>query len=298
MALPSFLRRADLQLLLFAGKGGVGKTTCAAATALYLAVHNPQARYRLVSVDPAHSLRDCLGDEPLPANLQVVELDAKQCLNEFMASKGAVLREIARRGTFLDEADLDRFFDLSLPGLDELLAFLRIAEWTQSAPAQQTVLVDTAPSGHTERLLDVPILLRDWVEALDDLLAKHRFLAQQFAGAYREDETDRLLSELAESARRTQALLCSERSCLVTTLLAEPLCIDVTLGFLERLHARRLHLGPLVVNRLRPEHGCAQCARVRAAQQGALDARLMTAPVQERWGLPAPKWLRVFKPVA
>ena len=231
IAQPSFLTRAELRLLLFAGKGGVGKTTCAAATALYLAQRMPDERFLLVSVDPAHSLRDALaGDQP-PLNLEVIELSAKQCLAEFRDHHRETLHEIARRGTFLDEEDVHRFVDLSLPGMDELFAFLRIADWTATA-RYRTVLVDTAPSGHTHRLLGVPALLQGWVGALDALLAKHRYLAERFAGTYKPDHTDRLLAELSASATQTQRLFQSEQSCLIPVLLAEPLSLFETGRFL------------------------------------------------------------------
>ncbi|HUX02882.1 MAG TPA: ArsA-related P-loop ATPase, partial [Phycisphaerae bacterium] len=55
---PAFLRAPGVELLLFGGKGGVGKTTCAAATALYLATHFPDGTFLIVSIDPAHSLQD------------------------------------------------------------------------------------------------------------------------------------------------------------------------------------------------------------------------------------------------
>ena len=60
MAAPSFLDRRGLQLLIFGGKGGVGKTTCAAAAALRLAKTSPASSFLLVSTDPAHSLQDIM----------------------------------------------------------------------------------------------------------------------------------------------------------------------------------------------------------------------------------------------
>ena len=59
---PSFLTNPQLSLICFGGKGGVGKTTSAAATALYLAKNNPQKSILLASIDPAHSLMDSLNN--------------------------------------------------------------------------------------------------------------------------------------------------------------------------------------------------------------------------------------------
>ena len=78
--MPSFFDQQGLQLLLFGGKGGVGKTTCATAAALRLSALAPSRSLLLVSTDPAHSVRDSLAGHVPPGNLQVLELDAQQCL--------------------------------------------------------------------------------------------------------------------------------------------------------------------------------------------------------------------------
>ena len=149
---PAFLRDCAPRLLLFGGKGGVGKTTCATATALSLARRWPDSSYLLVSTDPAHSLADSLAGSPLPPNLTVTELDAAERLAAFRSAHGAKLEEIAARGTFLDNDDIHRLLDLSLPGLDELMAFLDISGWIEQE-RYACVIVDTAPWGHTLHLL-------------------------------------------------------------------------------------------------------------------------------------------------
>lgn len=284
-ALPFLAEPAALRLILFAGKGGVGKTTCAAATALGLAAAEPTQSFLIVSVDPAHSLRDAFADEPPPANLEVVELDAAACLAEFLDRHRETLREIARRGTFLDEQDVQRFVDLSLPGMDELFAFLRIAAWSATA-RYRTVIVDTAPSGHTHRLLAVPRLLGGFVQALHALLAKHRYLVEHYRGAYQPDHTDALLAELAESAASTQRLLGSPHSCLVPVLLAESLSVAETGRFLAQLAEQRVRVGPLLVNRLRPPSDCPQCRLLQRLQDEALQRGAVLLAGRELWGLP------------
>src|SRR5579872_5642141 len=170
---PSFLDQPSLRLLLFGGKGGVGKTTCACATALRLAGERRDESFLLVSTDPAHSVQDSLAGLCPPANLAVLELDAQQCLEEFRRENGNKLHAIAAAGTFLDDEDISRFLSLSLPGLDELMAFLKIVDWVENG-TYASIVVDTAPSGHALRLLGMPRLIRKWLSVLDALLAKRR----------------------------------------------------------------------------------------------------------------------------
>ena len=85
MAEPAFLQNQELQLLLFGGKGGVGKTTCAMATALKWARNSRERNILLVSTDPAHSLADSLAGCVPPPNLKILELDARECLTAFKA---------------------------------------------------------------------------------------------------------------------------------------------------------------------------------------------------------------------
>ncbi|MBO0797316.1 MAG: hypothetical protein J2P31_00695 [Blastocatellia bacterium] len=105
-----------MQLRLFGGKGGVGKTTCAVATALQLAQAEPGRSLLLVSTDPAHSLADSLADVEAPPNMTVLELDPQRAMADFKTEHGWKLQEIARHGTLFDDEDIEKFLALSLPG--------------------------------------------------------------------------------------------------------------------------------------------------------------------------------------
>ncbi|MBU4143098.1 ArsA family ATPase, partial [Patescibacteria group bacterium] len=157
-----------MRLLLFGGKGGVGKTTAAAAMALELALRHSERSLLLISTDPAHSLRDSFSGAKPPPNLKVLELDAQAYLHDFQEKNRQRLMEIASRGTFLDEEDINRFMELSLPGMDELMAFLEISRWVKEG-AYDGIIMDTAPTGHTLRLMEMPDMIRKWLEALDAL---------------------------------------------------------------------------------------------------------------------------------
>jgi arsenite-transporting ATPase len=132
MSTPSFLNNRNLRLLMFGGKGGVGKTTCATAAALSLASKYPQESFLLVSTDPAHSLADSLAGSRPPPNLKVLELNAQEYLDAFKEKHNRKLHEIAARGTFLDEDDVNRLLGLSLPGMDEIVSLLEISGWVEN----------------------------------------------------------------------------------------------------------------------------------------------------------------------
>jgi arsenite-transporting ATPase len=286
MAVPSFLYDSHLQMVFFGGKGGVGKTSSAAATALHNARNNPGDSFLLVSTDPAHSLAHSLTDLTLPGNLENIELDARQCLSGFKKKHEGDLREIAARGTFLDNEDISRFLDLSLPGLDELMAFLEISRWADDG-TYDCIVVDTAPTGHTLRLLAMPELIKKWIDALDALLAKHRYMKQLFNGAYIKDELDEFLLDLSGSVKQMEALIEDPERCrFVPVMLAEELCIRETLVLLKELQRSKIPVTDIVVNRLYPENPCAVCSDRHSHQIGALRYLSKKLSGYSLWGIP------------
>lgn len=282
---PAFLRDRVPSLLLFGGKGGVGKTTCASAAALTLARQHPEGSYLLVSTDPAHSLADSVAGSTLPPNLRLVELDANERLVTFKSAHGAKLKEIASRGTFLDDEDIRQFLDLSLPGLDELMAFLEIAALVERE-AFDSVIVDTAPWGHTLRLLEMPDLIGRWLQALDALLAKHRHMKRLFSGAYHRDELDGFLLELKAAVDRMQEALRDPLRCrFVPVTLAEVLSVSETVGLVAELKRLKVPVTLVLVNRLFPKGGCAACAAGRARQMGQVERIVKRMPGLIVWGI-------------
>lgn len=285
-AAPAFLRDLTTRLLLFGGKGGVGKTTCAASTALTLARRCPESSFLVVSTDPAHSLADTVARSTLPPNLALIELDAAERLEAFKAAHGAKLKEIAARGTFLDDDDIRQLLDLSFPGLDELMAFLEISRWVDEG-RYACVVVDTAPWGHTLRLLEMPALIGRWVGVLDALLAKHRYMKKLYHGSYRRDALDQFLLDLSASVKRITATLRDPMRCrFVPVLLAEPLSVTETSGVLDELERLKIPVTELIVNRLYPDTDCPVCATGRDGQRREIKRIYDQMSGYVIWGLP------------
>lgn len=280
----SFFDKQGLQLLLFGGKGGVGKTTCATAAALRLSALAPERSLLLVSTDPAHSVRDSLAGYVPPGKLQVLELDAQQCLTEFREQNGGMLREIAAAGTFLDDEDINQFLSLSLPGLDELMALFEISSWVE-ARQYDCIVVDTAPSGHTLRLLAMPELIRRWLGMLEVLLAKRRYMRRVFSRDAGPDRLDLFVAKWKSTLHLTEKLLHDpQRTQFVPVAIAEPLCVYETVALFQELQIQKIPVTELVVNQLHLECDCPTCKAAGSAEQLQIQ-RLLTGIK-----LPCPVW--------
>ena len=283
---PSFFDKQGLQLLLFGGKGGVGKTTCATSAALRMSALAPNRSLLLVSTDPAHSVRDSLAGHVPAGNLQVLELDAQQYLAAFHERNGPVLREIAAAGTFLDDEDINRFLNLSLPGLDELMAFLEISSWVETR-RYDCIVVDTAPAGHTLRLLAMPELTRRWIGMLEALLAKRRYMRRVFSRDRSPDRLDRFVTKWKCSLNRMDTLLRDPaRSQFVPVTIAEPLGVHVTLSLCKDLATRKIPVSDLIVNRLHFESDCLACATAGSVERFQIQQLLAGMEIAgSPWGI-------------
>ena len=267
------LYRPGLKLVFLGGKGGVGKTSLSCALALELARTYPQKTFRLISVDPAHSLRDCLLDSVLPKNLTLDEFDSAEAMDRFLLSHSDSLSVIAKRGTFLDDEDISRLMDLSLPGMDELFAFLEIGLQAEDENID-TIIIDSAPTGHALRLLSLPSFNSKWLQALDAMLGKHRYMKQVFSGSYTPDGVDNFLVELNRRNEKLLHLLRDHTACsFIPVFLAEKVSIDETLKLLVHLEELEIQVNHVVANRLYlGEVDCDFCQTVYRRQQQWIEA--------------------------
>ena len=150
--------------ILYTGKGGVGKTSVAASTAL--AIARSGLRTVVLSTDPAHSLSDSLESElgptpvPVTRNLWGQEVQAEaEMERHWHAVQGWLASVMSDRG-------VDRILAEELtvpPGMDEIFALLQLKRHFESAEFD-VIVVDCAPTGETLRLLSFPEVARWWLE--------------------------------------------------------------------------------------------------------------------------------------
>ena len=279
---------AGTRLLLVAGKGGVGKTTCAATVALALAARRPARRILLLSTDPAHSLGDvlgrALGDDAraLPGaapGLRARELDAEAGFHARRTRYRAAVDELfdaMRPGGAVDlafdRAVVQDLIDLAPPGVDELFAVLAVgealAENGASTAGYDAVVVDTAPTGHTLRLLALPGVALGWTRALLAILLKYRAVIR--AGTLAEE-----LVALSRELRRLERLLHDERATRVLVVTRTGAVVGAeTARLLGRLRALHLGVAAVLVNGVTPDRvpRCRRCVREREGDQRQLAA--------------------------
>ena len=237
----------------------------------------------LFSTDPAHSLSDSLDSKVGDRTAEVArrgkgdgaprllarEMDAARALAEFKQKHRAVLAEIADRGTILDEADINDLLDLSLPGMDEVMALFELSE-VERVGTYARVVVDTAPSGHTSRMLRLPDVFARWVGALDVMSEKHRYMVAHFArvGRAREDEVDLFLRDLSTRVARVRSMLFDAASAsFVLVTIPEAMAFEESARYLKSLREEGVPVTDLVVNRVEREHAACPFCRARARMQ-------------------------------
>src|SRR5687767_6552500 len=155
-----------MRVLLFTGKGGVGKTTVAAATAVRAA--GAGNRTMVMSTDPAHSLADSfeveIGSFPteIVSNLWAVQIDAQERLEEnWREIQDYFVQLMNWAGTETIQAE-----ELTvIPGLDEIFALIDVKTHVESG-AYDMLVVDCAPTAETLRLLSLPEIMNWYIERI------------------------------------------------------------------------------------------------------------------------------------
>lgn len=252
-------------LLLFGGKGGVGKTTCAAAAAL--AAAQAGRRVLLISTDPAHSTSDALGVElgasprrVLPG-FDAAEIDAareaRRYLEDVQARVGRLFSpSIARQAARQIEAAADT------PGLEEAAVLERLMDLVGARDRYELTIVDTAPTGHTLRLLRMPETMGVWVTAL----AKARRAAAAESG-----DADPLLEALELRLARLDAwrrqLTDARATAFALVVTPERLPIEETARAAEALDRIGVDVGAVIVNRVLPPDADGAFLDARRAQE-------------------------------
>ncbi|PKL50063.1 MAG: ATPase [Planctomycetes bacterium HGW-Planctomycetes-1] len=270
------LKESSLKMILFGGKGGVGKTTCASAAAIYLA---EDFKTLIFSTDPAHSLADSLGQkldgEPKEIkgvkNLSALEVNAENALSKFKTEHEDEIKKIVETGTNLDTEDIDSVFALPIPGMDEVMGFKAMIDLIDEAKFDKYI-VDTAPTGHALRLLTSPKLLDDWVKVMAKMRWKYRYMIETFAGKYEPDKGDDFLLSMKKTVKRIEDLLCDQNRCeFIAVTIPEDMAVLETVRLISNLGKFGIKVRQMVINNVVQSDGCEFCREKRKEQDKYID---------------------------
>jgi len=271
------LENDSLKLILFGGKGGVGKTTCASSAGIYLSKH---FKSLIISTDPAHSLSDSLGqnigdeieDVKGTVNLSAIEINAKKALASFKTRYEKEIRKILDTSTYLDEEDVEAVFALPIPGIDEVMGLKIIIDMIEEKNFDKYI-IDTAPTGHAMRLLTLPDLLDDWIKVMAKMRWKYRYVVETFAGKYKPDEGDDFLVEMKKTVNRIHALFRDSKRCeFIVVTIPEDMAISETEKFVNNLKEYGIKVKQIVMNNVVPlNENCEFCREKRKGQEGYIN---------------------------
>jgi len=237
------------QVTFFAGKGGVGKTTCSASVALQLA---KSEKVTLLSVDPAHSVRDVFANQKPPENLAVETIDTRAKWRQLRETLGEEIERavsaLAPAGVTIahDAEAMRKLVDVAPPGADELFAITRLADLIAE---KRRIVVDTAPTGHFLRLIDLPKTAGEWVHEFMRILLRYRELVPPGV----------LGEELLRASRALHAVektLTSERCRVVVVTRPERIVVAETKRLLAEVAQRGMRAGRVIANYMTPETDC------------------------------------------
>ncbi|MGI6252994.1 MAG: ArsA family ATPase [Aminivibrio sp.] len=263
----------------FGGKGGTGKTSCAASCSLALAAEG--ARTLVVSTDPAHSLADAFGKAignkavPLADNLWGLEIDAEAEAKKYTDSIMEKMLHLVS-ATIVD--DIRRQIEIAYmsPGAEEAAIFDKFIELMELAGKQYDAIVfDTAPTGHTLRLLALPEILGVWIEHLIEKRRKAMKL-MEVAATYDRDLADQIADDPVIdilTARRDKFALAGKiltdplNTVFHLVLNPEKLSILETERAAEQLLKFGIPVGGMVVNKIIPEGAGEFLEKKRLSQQ-------------------------------
>ncbi|KAI1502894.1 putative arsenite translocating ATPase [Biscogniauxia marginata] len=280
--LQSILDQKTLRWIFVGGKGGVGKTTTSCSLAIQLA--KVRRSVLLISTDPAHNLSDAFsqkfGKEARLidgyTNLSAMEIDPNGSIQDLLAGQGEETDPAAggMGGMMQDLA-------FAIPGIDEAMSFAEVLKQVKSL-SYETIIFDTAPTGHTLRFLQFPSVLEKALAKISQLSSQYGPLLNGFLGGQGQLPNGQNLNEMMEKLEGLRQTISEVNTqfkdenltTFVCVCIAEFLSLYETERMIQELGSYSIDTHCIVVNQLLfPKQGsdCDQCNARRKMQKKYLD---------------------------
>lgn len=254
------MKYANKNILFIGGKGGVGKSTSAAALALSLS--EDHLKTLVVSTDPAHNLGDIfrltIGGEKtkISDELYALEINPETETEKYISSVKENIKETVQ-SSMMDEVHRQLDTAKASPGAEEAALFDKLINIILEEKKNFDRLVfDTAPTGHTIRLLSLPELLGVWI---DGLLEKRQKTNENYTQLLNDGEPvedpiyDVLLQRRERFAQAREIMLDPQYTGFIFVVNPERLSILETEKAMTLLDEYHLHVRTLIVNKKLPD---------------------------------------------
>jgi len=275
----SHLEFADNKLIMVGGKGGVGKTTCSAAIAVHLA--SAGQKTLLISSDPTPSLSDIfeipVGEKEKPIqdveNLHGLEISSEVILQRWKERFGPEIHEVISAFSNLDY-DFVAYIG-GAPGIEEEYMLNYIMELVESGRYERVVW-DTAPAGHTLRLLHLPQLFLNHLEAAAKFYMNLYGAFEKIASTVKLQKSKRSILQIIEgwkelSQKVLDFIRDGQRTGFVLVTIPEALGVRLTERLLQDFDTFHLIVRHLIINNVVQEADCSFHRRRQAMQNKYLD---------------------------
>jgi len=262
------------RLVFVGGKGGVGKTTISSTIALHLserlAKTGQRGKILLFSTDPAHSISDSfnvkIGDTPtrVTDTLDAIEIDADQLMGEFKSTNQGAIRELLTKTANLNPKEADHAMDLTIPGIDEIMSLVKLSEFIDNN-TYRTICVDTAPTGHTLRLLGAPNVVNSWLMFFSGLHNRYKGI-MKLMGA-KTGDIDMFIKNLSASIYRAHTLITDkDKTEFVIVTIPDLMAIEETKRLVISLYSAGVKVNNMVINNIQSNLDCEFCKARRNHQ--------------------------------
>lgn len=262
------------RLIFVGGKGGVGKTSVASTVALHLseivAQRGQNGRILLFSTDPAHSIGDSfnikIGDTPtrITDTLDAVEINADQLMSEFKSTNKGAIQELLTKTATLNEKEAEHAMDLTIPGIDEFMSLVKLSHFIDDN-VYKTICVDTAPTGHTLRLLATPNVVNNWLMFFSGLHNRYKGI-MKLMGAKTSD-IDTFIRTLSANIYRTYTLVTDkEKTEFLIVTIPDLMAIEETKRLVISLYSAGVKVNNMVINNVQTNLNCEFCRARRNHQ--------------------------------
>ncbi len=262
------------KILFVGGKGGVGKSTSSAAIAVAFA--RAGHKTLVVSTDPAHNLGDIFHKKinhektTLEENLWGIEVDPNRESKRYIEGVKDNLQGLVK-SKMVEEVHRQIDMASASPGADEAALFDRlISIILEEADEFDKIIFDTAPTGHTIRLLTLPELMSVWI---DGMLERRKKINDNYTellndGEPIDDPIYEILQKRKEKFSAVRKIILDERQTgFVFVLIPERLPILETQQAIKQLDKHHLHIKTLIVNKVLPDHADGEFLQKRRKQE-------------------------------